>query len=404
MLPHNTDDVRIRELKGLTPPAHLIREFPCAEPVSDFIYHARQAMHRILHGMDDRLIVIIGPYSIHDPKATLDYARRLLEQHKRFASELEIVMRVYFEKTAHDGQLEKADQRSAHRQQLQDQRRPAHRARIADEHQRDGAARRHRVPQHDQPAVHRRSDFVGRNRRADDEIAGASRAGVGVVMSGRIQERHRRQREDRRRCDQGVVAAASFPVGDQRRPFGDRLDRGQRGLPHHPARQQDAELRRDQRRYGVQRYRQGGTGRASDDRREPRQQLEEAREPDSDLRRHRPATRGRRRTDRRRDGRVASRRRTAGPEGRVRADLRAERHRCVHRMGREREGARRDGGSGEAAAPWRGVREIESAKRGGHRDDRLTQVRSCFHSTSSPPSARFSTLASTNIRSDRRFT
>src|ERR1700748_2671435 len=98
MPPHNTDDVRIRELKELTPPAHLIREFACHETVSDVIYHSRTAMHRILHGMEDRLIVIIGPCSIHDTKAAMEYAGRLIEQRKRFAGELEIVMRVYFEK------------------------------------------------------------------------------------------------------------------------------------------------------------------------------------------------------------------------------------------------------------------------------------------------------------------
>jgi 3-deoxy-7-phosphoheptulonate synthase len=76
----------------------LIREFPCTEPVADLIYGARTAMHRILHGMDDRLIVIVGPCSIHDPAAALDYARRLVHERKRFASELEVVMRVYFEK------------------------------------------------------------------------------------------------------------------------------------------------------------------------------------------------------------------------------------------------------------------------------------------------------------------
>ncbi|HTH59795.1 MAG TPA: 3-deoxy-7-phosphoheptulonate synthase AroG [Paraburkholderia sp.] len=98
MPPHNTDDVRIRELKELTPPAHLIREFPCNEQVSNLIYETRQSLHRILHGMDDRLIVIVGPCSIHDTKAAVDYARRLVEQRKRFAGDLEIVMRVYFEK------------------------------------------------------------------------------------------------------------------------------------------------------------------------------------------------------------------------------------------------------------------------------------------------------------------
>ncbi|MGI4814705.1 MAG: 3-deoxy-7-phosphoheptulonate synthase AroG [Janthinobacterium lividum] len=98
MPPHNTDDVRIRELKELIPPAHLIREFSCDESRSDLIFQSRDAMHRILHGMDDRLIVIIGPCSIHDPRAALDYAARLATERARFADELEIVMRVYFEK------------------------------------------------------------------------------------------------------------------------------------------------------------------------------------------------------------------------------------------------------------------------------------------------------------------
>ncbi|KVE39858.1 3-deoxy-7-phosphoheptulonate synthase AroG [Burkholderia sp. TSV86] len=98
MPPHNTDDVRIRELKELIPPAHLIREFALGEAVSELIYNARQAMHRILHGMDDRLIVVIGPCSIHDTKAALEYANRLVGERERFKNELEIVMRVYFEK------------------------------------------------------------------------------------------------------------------------------------------------------------------------------------------------------------------------------------------------------------------------------------------------------------------
>lgn len=94
----NTDDVRIRELKELLPPAHLIRELACSESIADTIYERRLALHRILHGMDDRLIVVIGPCSIHDPQAALEYAQRLSEQRQRFANELEIVMRVYFEK------------------------------------------------------------------------------------------------------------------------------------------------------------------------------------------------------------------------------------------------------------------------------------------------------------------
>lgn len=98
MSPHNTDDVRIRELKELAPPAQLIREFPCTEANSKLIFDSRQALHRILHGMEDRLIVVIGPCSIHDSQAAIEYAHKLVVERTRLASELEIVMRVYFEK------------------------------------------------------------------------------------------------------------------------------------------------------------------------------------------------------------------------------------------------------------------------------------------------------------------
>jgi 3-deoxy-7-phosphoheptulonate synthase len=93
-----TDDLRIKEIKELAPPAHLIREFPCDEAASRTVYEARNAIHRILHAMEDRLIVVIGPCSIHDPKAALEYAQRLKAQRDRLAADLEIVMRVYFEK------------------------------------------------------------------------------------------------------------------------------------------------------------------------------------------------------------------------------------------------------------------------------------------------------------------
>ncbi len=98
MAVYSTDDVRIKELKELVPPAYLMREFPCEEAVSNLVFHARQAVHRILHGLDDRLIVVIGPCSIHDTDAALEYAQRLAVERERFAEDLEIVMRVYFEK------------------------------------------------------------------------------------------------------------------------------------------------------------------------------------------------------------------------------------------------------------------------------------------------------------------
>jgi len=93
-----TDDLRIKEIKELSPPSHVIREFPCTDKASQTVHDARNAVHRILHGMDDRLAVVIGPCSIHDPVAARDYAQRLAAERARLATELEIVMRVYFEK------------------------------------------------------------------------------------------------------------------------------------------------------------------------------------------------------------------------------------------------------------------------------------------------------------------
>ncbi|MEO8755951.1 MAG: 3-deoxy-7-phosphoheptulonate synthase, partial [Casimicrobiaceae bacterium] len=95
---HRTDDLRIREIKELVPPSHLLREFPCSNRAAELVERTRQALHRILHGMDDRLIVVIGPCSIHDPAAAREYADRLLPERERLAADLEIVMRVYFEK------------------------------------------------------------------------------------------------------------------------------------------------------------------------------------------------------------------------------------------------------------------------------------------------------------------
>jgi len=92
------DDVRIKEIKELTPPAHVLREFPATEKAAQTSYQSRLAIHEVLHGADDRLVVVIGPCSIHDPAAALEYARRLKVERERLKDDLEVVMRVYFEK------------------------------------------------------------------------------------------------------------------------------------------------------------------------------------------------------------------------------------------------------------------------------------------------------------------
>lgn len=94
-----TDDQRIQDITVLPPPEHLIRFFPIAGTATEaLISQTRHRIHRILHGKDDRLLVVIGPCSIHDPAAALDYARRLKPLREQYADTLEIVMRVYFEK------------------------------------------------------------------------------------------------------------------------------------------------------------------------------------------------------------------------------------------------------------------------------------------------------------------
>lgn len=93
-----TDDVRILEIKDLITPLVLLEKLKESEDSTHNILTARAAIHRILHGTDDRILVIVGPCSIHDTDAGLEYAGRLMEVRKHLAADLMIVMRVYFEK------------------------------------------------------------------------------------------------------------------------------------------------------------------------------------------------------------------------------------------------------------------------------------------------------------------
>jgi 3-deoxy-7-phosphoheptulonate synthase len=93
-----TDDVRIIEIKALIKPSQIIEKLKESAGSTENILATRAAIHRVLHGEDDRLLVVVGPCSIHDTKAGLEYARRLLAIRKHLSDELLIVMRVYFEK------------------------------------------------------------------------------------------------------------------------------------------------------------------------------------------------------------------------------------------------------------------------------------------------------------------
>ena len=93
-----TDDLRITGMEEVTPPADLIAESGVSPAASELVFHSRRQISEIVHGRDRRLLVIVGPCSIHDPAAARDYAERLREEVVRHQDSLLIVMRVYFEK------------------------------------------------------------------------------------------------------------------------------------------------------------------------------------------------------------------------------------------------------------------------------------------------------------------
>ncbi len=95
---YRTDDLRIKTIKKVTPPSEVLEAFPITDRASETVFETRQAIHNILHGRDDRLILVIGPCSVHDVQAARDYAGRLKAVREELARDLVILMRVYFEK------------------------------------------------------------------------------------------------------------------------------------------------------------------------------------------------------------------------------------------------------------------------------------------------------------------
>jgi 3-deoxy-7-phosphoheptulonate synthase len=95
---YQTDDLRIRKITPVIAPCDLHAERPITETAADTVYHTRGEIQRILHGQDDRLLVVVGPCSVHDTEAALEYAARLRTLRTELTRDLLIVMRVYFEK------------------------------------------------------------------------------------------------------------------------------------------------------------------------------------------------------------------------------------------------------------------------------------------------------------------
>lgn len=92
------DDLRVEKIEELLPPYQVLEKFPADDKVASLVKESRQSISKIIHGQDDRLLVVIGPCSIHDVAAAKEYAEKLLALRHQFKNELEIVMRVYFEK------------------------------------------------------------------------------------------------------------------------------------------------------------------------------------------------------------------------------------------------------------------------------------------------------------------
>jgi 3-deoxy-7-phosphoheptulonate synthase len=94
----NTNDLHVLSFEPMQPPSALLAEFPLGEARADLVQRSRDEVRGVLAGADDRLLVVVGPCSVHDPAAALDYARRLAEAARKHERDLCIVMRVYFEK------------------------------------------------------------------------------------------------------------------------------------------------------------------------------------------------------------------------------------------------------------------------------------------------------------------
>ncbi len=95
---YQTDDVRINKVKALLPPIAILERFPATDNAATTTFNSRKAIHDILNDKDDRLLVVVGPCSIHDTEAAIEYGKRLKQLRDELSDDLEVVMRVYFEK------------------------------------------------------------------------------------------------------------------------------------------------------------------------------------------------------------------------------------------------------------------------------------------------------------------
>ena len=95
---YSTDNTRIIERKKVPAPYELVNKYPINDDIAKLVYGTRNEISQILHDKDDRLFVVVGPCSIHDPESAIEYAKKLSEENKKLRENILIIMRVYFEK------------------------------------------------------------------------------------------------------------------------------------------------------------------------------------------------------------------------------------------------------------------------------------------------------------------
>ena len=95
---YSTDNTRIIDRKKVPAPYELVNKYPINDEISKLVYGTRNEISQILHDKDDRIFVVVGPCSIHDPQSAIEYAKKLSNENKNFSENLLVIMRVYFEK------------------------------------------------------------------------------------------------------------------------------------------------------------------------------------------------------------------------------------------------------------------------------------------------------------------
>ena len=190
-------DVRVESIKPLDPPSEYWKRYPLSDPIREQVARHRHQIENILSGRDTRLLIIVGPCSIHDTELGLDYARRLAGLAKEVEDRLMIAMRVYFEKPRttvgwkgliNDPQLNGT---------YDVQERPGQGPAVSDRRLLPGAADRDRVPGAVHSSVSQRHDLLGRDRRKDYREPASQAHGKRPQYADRVQERYRRGRGNR---------------------------------------------------------------------------------------------------------------------------------------------------------------------------------------------------------------